>query len=954
MSETTPIRFGPFRLLGRHGPLLRDDHEIKLQRKALAVLWTLASQPGEPVTRSALMDAVWPGAIVVDDVLSYQIKALRQAIEDDPRNPRYILTAHRIGFRLVIPGASAPTVAASTLVGRETELQFLRDSHERASQGHRQFVFVCGEAGIGKTALLDDFLLRLRNEAPTNRIFRGHCLEVIGESEAYLPILDALESGARSADGAEWLDQLRRSAPSWLRQLTRLLPPGEVEHLQRITAGVPPERQRRELVEALEAYAAEHPLVLVIEDLHWSDASTVALLGLLAQREQAARLLVICSCRPVEAILSQHPARALQLGLTARGRAQTLFVETLLPVDGRQLVERRLAGANAEQSEEILRRSGGHPLFLIHLADYLRSRASAQAGAAVLDASVPPQLRELIELQLSQLTVSEQLLLEVAALSGQEFAAAAVAAGSGVAVEAVEEALDSLAQRRRFISENGLAIWPDGTASGRFQFRHALYGQVLRQRLGPSRGARLHRRLAERLEAAYSGRGAEIATELAHHYESAGLAAKAAEWCVQTAQNALARLAAQEVREQVARGLALLEPLAPDLPRHRTELRLRVVASHSMWMERGYVVGANEEHCERIDALIELVGDDPLQVLAVAVQWTSHHFNLEFERAVDFCERIRVLGRSTGSVGLECAGLGWAAHSLHCLAEHEKADRYAAEGYRLGLSRDGINPAVGVDALMSALGVHALTRWYLGFPEQALAAADQTCDIAQRSGNPYLQGMVICASRGMLLELTGDHPRLLALAVDLREQARRYRHLECQRWAGVLLGIAQYRTGDPETGLNTLQDVLGEMRKAGVVILVPLGLVNVARAWSALGEHARALEAAEQALDLIRQRGLRPWEPEALRAIGELRLELKPRTLAAAMAPIHEALSLARARKALSLELRAATSLARLQQHQGRATEALALLQPVLARFTEGLELPDQREARTLIASIRG
>jgi DNA-binding winged helix-turn-helix (wHTH) protein len=692
MSETCAIRFGPFRLLGKHGPLLRDDQEIKLQRKALAVLWTLASQPGEPVTRSALMDAVWPGAVVVDDVLSYQIKALRQAIEDDPRNPRYILTAHRIGFRLVIPGAAAPTVATSMLVGRDIELQSLQASQERASGGQRQFVFVCGEAGIGKTTLLDDFLLRLRNDAPDTRIFRGHCLEVAGESEAYLPIFDALEKGARNSDGDQWLDQLRRSAPSWLRQLPQLLTPDEIEHLQRITAGTPPERQRRELAEALEAYAATHPLVLVIEDLHWSDASTVAMLGLLAQREQAARLLVICSCRPVETIISQHPARALQLGLTARGRAQTLFLAPLLPDEGRRLIERRLGGISVEQSEAILRRSGGHPLFLVHLTDYLHGQSAVTGVTPTLDGVVPPQLRELIGLQLSQLTVSEQLLLEVAAVAGQEFSAAAVAAGSGVAVEAVEEALESLAQRRLFIVESGLAIWPDGTASGRFQFRHALYGQALRLRVGPSREARLHRRLAERLEVAYSGRGAEIANELAHHYEAGGVAAKAAEWCVQTAQNALDRLAPHEVRTQVARGLALLESLAPDMARHRTELRLRVVASLTLQIEQGFIPSVGEDHRDRIDTLIELVGDDSASIVAIGAQWASRHFNMEFERAITFSERMRDIGRAAGSPNLECVGLGWAAHSLHCLGQHEKADRYAAEGLQLALSNDGATP----------------------------------------------------------------------------------------------------------------------------------------------------------------------------------------------------------------------------------------------------------------------
>ncbi|MDM4772615.1 AAA family ATPase [Solimonas sp. SE-A11] len=951
MSETSAIRFGPFCLMGRHGPLLRENREIKLQRKALAVLWTLACHPGEAVTRSALMDAVWSGAIVVDDVLSYQIKALRQAIEDDPRNPQYILTAHRIGFRLVVPSATPPSPQDSALVGREAELQFLRDLHERARQGQRQVAFICGEAGIGKTALVDDFLQRLRHDAPNTVLWFGRCLETTGESEPYQPVYDALDGGARGAQGEELLDQLRRSAPSWLRQLAQFLPPGEIEQLRRITAGAPPEGLRRELVEALEAYTASRPLVMVIEDLHWSDASTVALLGLLAQRESPARLLVICSCRPIETILTQHPARALQLNLATRGRAQTLHLAPLQPDDVRLLIHRRLAESSPEQSEEILRRSGGHPLFLIHLTDYLREGIPAPAGTSGLEGVVPPRLRELIELQLSQLTASEQLLLEIGAVSGQEFAAAAAAAGSGIPVEAVEEALEALVRRQLFIAERGLAIWPDGTVSGRFQFRHTLYGQALRQRLSGSRLARLHRRLAERLETAYSGRGAEIATDLAHHYEAGGAAAKAAEWCVQTAQTALDRLATHEVREQVARGLALLAPLAPDAARHAIELGLRIVASRSLQIEHGFGADAAFEHRDRIDALIDLVGDHPLLIPAVQVQWVSRHFSLDLERAVALGERLRDIGRAVRNVGLECGGLGWASHSLHNMGLHERADQYASEGLRL-IHATTETTKIAPEGQIAVLGIHALTRWFLGYPEQALALADQACAASERLGNPYTHCVAVCASRGLVLDFTGDYRGLLILAEEMLELAQRYGQTEGRRWASILLGVAQFRNGDPAAGVRTLQPMLEEMRRLGLVISAPIGLINLAQAWAALGDLPRAMEAAEQALQLIRRRGHRPLEPEALRTIGELQRRARPRSLAAATVPIWEALELARSRKALSLELRAATSLARLLRDQGRSEEARAQLEPVLARFSEGHALSDQVEARALIASI--
>ena len=850
------------------------------------------------------------------------------------------------------PGAAVAAAKPSALVGRKTEIQFLQTRYEQAAKGHRQFVFVNGEAGIGKTALIDDWLARLQIEAASTRVYRGHSPEVTGESEAYQPILDALARGIRREDGEALRDQLRRSAPSWLRQLTGLLTTEEVETLQRITAGIPPERQRREFAEMLEAFSADQPVVLVIEDIHWSDASSIALLGLIAQREEAARLLVVCTCRAVDAIVNQHPARALQLSLAARGCAQLLHLGPLPADDARQLIAHHLSGAGRELSEQILQRGGGHPLFLVHLAQFLSQRGAHNAAAPLADQDVPPRLRELIELQLSQLAPSQQLLLEIGAVAGVEFAAAAVAAGSGLTVEAVEVSLESIALRQQFIAERGLVIWPDGTVSGRFYFRHALYAQVLRKRVGDSRAARLHRRLAERLETAYAGRGIEVATELAHHFEAGGVAAKAAEWCVLTAQSALDRIAPHEVREQVARGLALLMPLAADQQRHRTELRLRTIATRSLQMEHGFSTAAGHEHSDRMDELIELVGTDPSLFPAVHTLWVLRHFNLELERAVVLGERLRDVGRAVNLPSLECAGLSWMGHSLHCMGRHEEADHCATQSCRLALARANPNPVLA-EALISALGIHALTRWFLGFPEQGLASAEHACEAAERLGNPHHLCVLLCSARGLLLEFTGNYPKLLTMAAEALETAHRLGHREGRRWAGILLGVAQCRTGDPETGLRTLQPVIDEMLRQGTMLQLPMGLINAARAWAALGEHDRAMQAAEQALRLIRQRGHRPFETEALRTIGELRLIAKPRAYAAAAVPIREALELARSRKALSMELRAATSLARLQCAQGKSDEALQLLEPVLARFTEGETLPDLREASALIDLLR-
>ena len=287
---------------------------MALRPRTLAMLCYLAEHPDRLVTKAELRQHVWAGTHVTDTVLRVCVQEIRAALGDAAAAPQYLETVGRQGYRFLRGGDLDVLSPLTTgpIVGRQREADFLEEWFQRAAQGARQLVFVSGEAGVGKTTVVDLWLARL---APGQalRIGRGQCVEQFGEGEPYLPLLEALGQLGRGTHGAKMLAVLRQYAPMWLAQLPGLVSETELERLQRRLQGAMRARMMRELAEALEVLAAEAPLVL--EDLHWSDISSVEFLTYMAQRRGPAQLLVLGAYRPVEVVLRAHPLRGWALAM---------------------------------------------------------------------------------------------------------------------------------------------------------------------------------------------------------------------------------------------------------------------------------------------------------------------------------------------------------------------------------------------------------------------------------------------------------------------------------------------------------------------------------------------------------------------------------------------------------------------------------------------------------------
>jgi DNA-binding winged helix-turn-helix (wHTH) protein/tetratricopeptide (TPR) repeat protein len=572
------LTFGPFRLEPGNAQLWRGDERVALPPKPFDVLCHLAERPGKLVTKDQLLDAVWPNLHISESSLNVAINALRSALGDDSKAPHYIETVPRRGYRFVAPVVAEGTehspppwlaLAQPHLwVGRTGQIAELDDSFQRAAGQRRQLVFVTGEAGIGKTTLVEMFLERKFQHGV--RILLGRCVEHFGTDEAFLPLIDALQDYC--AGSPSLLQTLRDCAPTWLVQLTGLIGDEERQELQKEVFGATRERMLREYCELLEALGAKGPVVVVVDDLHWSDYATLDLLSRFARRTKNASVLVIATYRPADAAIANHPSRRLHLDLQRQGLCGELQVERFSQTEVEEYLALRFRDVRIgrELAQRIYSRSEGQALFVVSLADDLiarkeivevegRWRVSERIGVA--QSSVSEGLREIIGGQIDRLTAGEQRLLEAASVAGVEFSAAMLSRPTSEDICGVEEICEALARKGLILSASGVTEWPNGTVSGRYAFLHSLYQEVLYQRLAPAQRARLHREIGERLEAGSGDRAADIAAILAVHFEEGRDISKAVHYLAQAAKNSSQRFSNGEAAIYLTRALNLVKRL---------------------------------------------------------------------------------------------------------------------------------------------------------------------------------------------------------------------------------------------------------------------------------------------------------------------------------------------------------------------------------------------------------
>ena len=922
--------FLPFRLdtanqcLWRNGDAGQEER-ILLTPKAFAVLAYLVEHAGRLVTPDELLEAVWSGRVIEPQAVRKHILEVRAALGDRPKNSLFIETLPKRGYRFVAgvsetAASSSPVVsggpAQSTLVGRGGALGVLHEAWRHALSGERQIVLITGEPGIGKTALAEEFQRRVAVGERSVRIVHGQCTEGHGRREAYGPMLDAMGQLCRGPQAEPIIQILFTEAPTWLAQLPTLLTREHRATLQREILGATRERMVREIGDALDSITAETALLLLFEDLHWVDDSTVDLISALARRRTPAKLMLLATCRPLDA----EPANP-----SLRGRIPDLLVHrlcreiALTPLSETEVEEYLAMQSPAGRppasrpppglSALVHRHSEGNPLFMVAALEHMAKRSlltrvdgrwELRVPLEQIELEVPEDLRHMIEARLESLSAQEQSALELASIAGVAFSASVISALAQFDSHNVEDLYEELSRRHHIVKWAATQSLPDGSMTERYEFDHALYRQVLYDRQLPGRRARLHRQIGERLAALYAPRVEDVVPELAYHFEQAADWPQAVDYLQQAAQIAGRRYAHRQADALLARALELVshlsgaqraqaEPqLLVGLAAHRAAaFDMRAIETYETLVARAADYGLIDVQAR---ALLDLSYFLSLTSAERSMDAVQRALRLSAEqdpamrtrtRAIGAFRRLSVSGWNTRDAlefraglaelhkGQDSAALDFGllegSHIRFLSGEYREARRLALE-VRAKWLEPGTNPNLRIEYYRSdALAVLPLV--FLG--EWGTALEEFAAAMAEAWKNVNENNVLWLRVHQALLHLHAqDFTGVLAICrsalAQLRDPALRAAPPPPQlRRALILSGSASAAAGDYARALEDFSAAASDMDRQTVFLdwywRMPLaaGLTEV---WLAKGDRVRAQQEAERFLEMSLATEERTWQ----------------------------------------------------------------------------------------------
>jgi tRNA A-37 threonylcarbamoyl transferase component Bud32/predicted ATPase len=865
---------------------------------------------------------------------------------------------------IAVPGA-APAVdvapAQRDTVGREEERAHLRELYQRASGGQSSVVAMLGEPGIGKTSLLGDFLTELRNSADRPTIAVGRCSESLAGSEAFLPILEALDDLRNPATGPSFDSVIRSAAPTWYTQLTAgsgEADPGAAED----SAPASQERMKRELRALLEQVSRLKPLVLVIDDLHWADLSTVDMLNFLASRFDDMRVLILTCYRPSDMALVDHPFLGIRSDLKSRGVLEELNLDFLSEEDVATYLELQFPNHSlpAAVARFIHTRTDGSPLFMADLVRYLRdSRGIVEEGdtwvlaegAADRAGELPESVQGMVTRKIEQIDDEQRALLAAASVQGHEFDSASLAEALEMDAVRVEDQLEELERVHVFVRQVDEYEFPDRTLTVRYRFVHVLYQNVLFESLRPTRRVQMAGRIASYLEAR-QGDDPSGAARLAILYEVARDFGKSSYYFMIASRRAASLFGFNEALTLADRGLEGLEAIPDGPERKQLELGLQLARGHGLRSVVGWSAEEIEKTYGRAQELCHELNDPPE---LFPVQWNLTFFSMiagALQWVADQLPRLRAQAEETGETAFVVAWHHVAGVTSEFRGDVEEAHRLLERGRELHPpdEHERYSAMFGIDPGMIARCMSSRPMWTLGHVDRALERARETVALGRSQNQPTTLVFALVVQQGIHL-YRGEAEEALALGEEILAICAEYGLAHEGHWSKSFSGGALMISGRPEEGAQLLQEALDELKRLRSGLVRPTFLALVGEAHARCGRVEAGLAAVEEGFEHAESTTERGFTAELHRAKGLL-LDLAG-DREGAEASFRAALARAREQRARSFEIRAATDLGHHLVEDGRPDEARSELEPVCDWFSEGLDTRDLRRARELLDQIR-
>ncbi|HSO22246.1 MAG TPA: AAA family ATPase, partial [Chondromyces sp.] len=860
-------------------------------------------------------------------------------------------------------GGTVETVARSErrTVGRLSELESLRGALEEARNGRGSLMCVAGEPGIGKTTLVEEFLAEAVVDGGCT-VARGRSSERIGGSDAYLPILEALDSLLQSREGEAVEPIIKRAAPAWYAQISPLSEDSDeslrlLEQVKETTQ----ERLKLDFVACVQDLSQSRPLILFLDDLHWADESTVDLLSFLAGKFEGSNVLVVVTYRPSDMQLSKHPFLQIKPDLQTRGVCREIQLGFLHEAEIAEYLDLEFPGHGfpPEFPALIHEKTEGSPLFMADLVRYLRDQGAIGQvdggwrlihGLPEIERQLPESVLGMIERKIGQLDEADHELLTVASVQGYEFDSAIAARVLGISPEVTEERLEDLERVHAFVTLAGEAELPDRTLTLRYRFVHVLYQNSLYGSLKPTRRARLSREVGEALETAHGRKIRPVAHELAALFEVGRDFSRAAKYYLMAAGQANAVFAHREAATLAHQGLGMVERLDPSPERSRMELELQLALGLAMRSFRGFGHPDTGTAYKRARALCHEIGDAPQLFPVLFGLWEFFQNQGDLEAAVDVAEQMLGLAGKGDDQGLLVAAHSVMADNLVCIGDPVPASEHAARALALYEPDEhrSLASLFGYDSAVSAHSMGALALWLAGYPDHAIREATAGATLANTFSDPATQAFgPLFAS--WIRQLTGfvEEGRVLAeRCVDLGTEFEMPMFRDfgrvCQGWASIAQGEIAKGTEWARTGVDRLQAI-----EFGWARSFTLGVV--AQGCAGSGRYDEALAMIERAFDHANETGEHFNDAELHRLKGEFLLSSEPLESERCFL---KAIEVAQRQQAKSWELRATMSLARLRRDEGRIAEAHERLEQTYSWFTEGFETSDLKAAKALLEEL--
>lgn len=791
-------------------------------------------------------------------------------------------------------------------VGRAGEMAQLRGTWENLAESGGRIVMVSGEAGIGKTTFVEDFLSEV--DARTV-IARGHCSERLADTDAFAPLLDALDGLARS--GGREVQLLQSTAPSWHAQVT-------VVQSQAPTH----ERLRRELAAFFEELARLRPVILVLEDLHWADASTCDMLAYLGQRLRGSAVLIVGTYRPSALGSAAHPLGPLKL------RLQTWEIcdDVPLPLLTREDIAQHLVNAfPGHRFPGVLAailhdRTEGHPLFLTDLLRYLvdTHRLAIANGAWCLVGTeadvrrvIPTGTQAMISVKLAALDQVDREILRCGAVQGMQFDSAVVATVLSLDLMLVEDRLRALDGVHSLIAAAAEKEEVDGRAASdslAYTFVHVVYQNALYASLTPSRRAANSLAVAEALCASGDDATRLQAAEIAVLYERGRDDANAAQYFLRAGRQAAGVFAYPEAVLLCDRGLKALASLTESRERDEQELRFTLTLGMARMSISGYAAPQVEQTYRRARDLCLKLNDGRR---LVPVLWAIHtcvtnagklpeslDVALEMRRAADALGHKESIIESLHAYGTTLAFMGRLREARTVLEQIFIVAPLAQHEFRGSL--------YVIDPLVTSLSMLARLTTLLGDFETGRRMAGESLALAQRLSHPhslvYARFWV-----GWILQTGGAHDEAVPHLEAAMELGQTHNLPLIVEWGRVVRGAALAQLGRRQEGLAEMRRSIDAQDAMGSRLERPYCLTLLAEALLAEGEAAEALVLCDQALEIGIRTASLDFQPEAHRCRGEALRALR-HPLPEVLAELDTALGLARASGCLLLERRIAIS----------------------------------------------